>query len=181
MRSQYSGVLHRELLEEMSSALEERGIPRELRLLHGTTTDEWELDPGLESRGTWILLSRLNDLLTLLREGRLLVIDEIDTSLHPDLCGALVDLFTSPQTNPRGAQLLFTTHDRSLLSRLRTDEIVLADKGQDGATQLRAASDYKGVRAREDLRRAHEHGRLRGVPVLGDLARLVAEGLHRGA
>ena len=177
-----SNVLSEDLINELASHLEKKKTVMEVRLIHGTDEeDAWELSSRMESQGTWILLSRLNDLLDLLRQGRMLVIDEIDTSLHPDLCGALVDLFTTPDTNPNGAQLLFTTHDRSLLTRLRTDEVVLVDRGRDAVSQLRSASDYKDLRTREDLRRAHEQGRLRGVPVLGDLTRIIAEELHRSA
>ena len=182
MRTSLSNVFSEDFINEVSSSLDQQGVLMELRLIHGTDDeDAWELKPGLESRGTWILLSRLNDLLDLLKQGQMLLIDEIDTSLHPDLCGALVDLFITADTNPNGAQLLFTTHDRSLLTRLRTDEVVLADRGRDGVSQLRTASDYKALRTREDLRQAHEQGRLRGVPVLGDLTRIIAEELHRGA
>lgn len=143
---------------------------RFIRLVHGKE-NAWTLPPEEESRGTQILLARLADFVVTLRQGELLVLDEIDTSLHPDLCAALVALFTNGETNRKGAQLLFSTHDRDLLKSLRTDEVVLVDKGQDGASSLATASDYRGVRTREDLRRVHEEGRLRGVPVLGDLAR----------
>lgn len=141
-----------------------------LVLGHGAPGDPWELPPDRESRGTQILLARLNDIFAALRLGHTLVVDEIDTSLHPDLCAAIVDLFTHPATNPHGAQILFATHDRDLLEHLRTDEVVLVDKDRSGASTLRTASDYRGLRTRDDLRRAHQQGRLRGVPVLGDLA-----------
>lgn len=142
---------------------------RRLMLVHRAEDgDPWALPPELESRGTQVLIMRIRDVLRSLQRGSLLVIDEIDTSLHPDLCAAIVDLFTSPASNPAGAQLLFTTHDRGLLRRLRTDEIVLLDKSWGGVSTLRTASDYKGVRTRDDIRDAHERGRIGGVPVLTD-------------
>lgn len=153
----------------------------EVRFRHaGPDGASFLLKPEMESRGTQILLSRLADLTQVLRAGQVLVIDEIDTSLHPDLCALLVGLFTDPMTNPGGAQLFFTTHDRGLLERLRTDEVVLVDKGQDGGSVIAAASDYRGVRTRDNLRRAHEEGRLRGVPVLGPLGQIVSFELQRG-
>ncbi|MEN9579421.1 MAG: hypothetical protein RJA70_2430 [Pseudomonadota bacterium] len=142
---------------------------RFLLFVHGDV-DGWELPPEDESRGTQILLARLSDIVATLKTGGLLVLDEIDSSLHPDLCVALVKLFTSAETNPRGAQLLFTTHDRDLLTTLRTDEVLLVDKNRNGVSSLAAASDYREVRSRENLRDVHEQGRIRGVPVLGDFA-----------
>lgn len=151
--------------------------PMRLRLRHGSG---WDLPPERESRGTNILLARLADLLHVLRDGRLLILDEIDTSLHPDLCAELVRFFTDERSNPKGAQILFSTHDRDLLGQLRTDEVVLVDKDRDGASQLTVASDYRDLRSRDDLRRAHEQARLRGIPVLGDLLSTMARGAHGG-
>ena len=159
---------------ELRRSLAER---HELWLTHVNRAGEtWELAPEQESRGTNILLSRLNDSLAHLGAGDLMVIDEVDTGLHPDLCGALIALFTDPTTNPRHAQLVFSTHSRDLLARLRRDEVVLLDKGADGGTDVRVASDYKGsVRGRDDLARVHAAGRIRGVPVLGDLSAITRE------
>jgi hypothetical protein len=168
-------VFQPELLEELRSKRREQEAKLRICLRHGTRESGlWDLPPGSESRGTMVLLARLEDVVERLRSGGMLVLDEIDTSLHPDLCKALVELFTDPRSNPRGAQLLFSTHDRDLLETLRTDEVLLVDKEADGASRVHAASDYKGVRTRDDLRRAHEQGRIRGVPVLGDLAGAVA-------
>lgn len=174
-------TLTEEAFARWMAALSDGERPLEVWLQHhggdGTT---WELPPDLESSGTQVLLSRINDLLPVLEHGRMLVIDELDTSLHPDLCCALLGLFTSAETNPKGAQLLFSTHDRDLLSHLRRDEVVLVDKGRDGVSTLAYGSDFDGVRGREDLRRVHAQGRIGGVPALGDLRgawqRLVTHG-----
>jgi hypothetical protein len=143
------------------------GDLRELWLHRRAGDQPWTLPPAQESRGTLALLVRLNDLLPVLTHGRTLVVDELDTSLHPDLCALLVRLFTDPATNPRGAQLLFTTHDRGLLQALRRDEVLLVDKSPEGVSTARAASDFAGVRQRDDLRRLHEQGQLGGVPAFG--------------
>lgn len=136
-----------------------------------------ELPVRSESTGTHSLVARVNDLLPVLQQGRLIVIDEIDTSLHPDLCRALVGLFTDPRSNPNGAQLLFTTHDRGLLQSLRTDEVLMIDKDADGASRAVAVSDYRDVRTRDDLALLHQQGRIGGVPLLGDLVGLIADRL----
>ena len=171
-------VFHPEFLEKLAQRSEDRPQLYELRLRHGERPDaSWELEPELESRGTQILLRRLEDFLETLQGGGLLLLDEIDTSLHPDICSELVGLFAKPEINRRGAQLLFSTHDRGLLGTLRRDQVLLIDKARDGASSLRSASDFIGLRARDDLRRAYEMGRIHGVPVLGDLAGALASAL----
>jgi len=161
--------------------IEQRGPLKELWLTHGAPgEDGWESPPALESRGTHVFLHRMDLMFQVLRNGALWIIDEIDMSLHPDLCRAIVQLFTNPSVNKAGAQLLFTTHDRGLLSVLRTDEVVLVEKGRDGASTLHVASDFKTYRTRDDLRQVHEQGRIGGVPVLGDLP-MVVEDIHRGS
>ncbi len=158
-----------EALAQIDSSSEDM---RRVRLVRGGK-QAWSLPPEDESRGTQIFLARLADLLPKMLRGGLIVTDELDTSLHPDLCKALVGLFTDPRSNRNGAQLLFTTHDRDILEVLRTDEVALVDKDADGASVLRTASDYKQVRTRENLRQVHAEGRLRGVPVIGDLPEIL--------
>jgi len=149
----------------------------EVHFIHGDPFGpKWTLSPWEESRGTSILLRRLEDIITSLQQGGIVVFDEIDTSLHPELSALLVQLFCNPEVNKNQAQLIFSTHNRSLMNQLRRDEVVLLDKDRDGSSSLRAASEYQ-LRGREDLKRAYERGRIRGVPVLGDLANIVQEGL----
>jgi AAA15 family ATPase/GTPase len=80
----------------------------------------------------WFTL--IGPVLAALRRGQVLLFDEIDASLHPKLSARLLELFQDPVTNPSGAQLLFTTHDTSLLNHLNRDEVWLTEKGSDGAT-----------------------------------------------
>lgn len=143
---------------------------RRIILSHGSTDDNpvWELPLDMESRGTQILLQRINDLL--LHEHGVLVIDELDTSLHPDLCAQLVRLYASASANKAGRQLLFTTHDRGLLRELRRDEVLLFDKSRNGESTLASLSDFRQVRGRDDLRALHESGAIGGIPVLSDFS-----------
>ena len=127
------------------------------------------LDFDSESKGTRTLISLLVPALEALSRGSLLVIDELDTSLHPNLARAFVSLFDKKDSNPHGAQLVFSTHDTSLLSSelLRQDEIWLADKDHDGASKLTPLTDFK-LRSRDDVERAYRDGRLGGIPSVGD-------------
>jgi hypothetical protein len=84
----------------------------------------------------------------------------------------LLHLFTDPTANPRRAQLVFSTHDLSLLHQLRRDEVVLVEKDLEGASSLTRMSDFK-VLKREDMQRVVSEGRVGGIPRLGDLRRWV--------
>ena len=158
-------------------APEREGSWHEIRLTHQTDAGRVEFAPAQESDGTHAFLVRLSDILDVLVEGGVLLYDEFDTSLHPDLCAALLGLFTNPRANVQGAQLIFTTHDRDLLSALRRDEVILTEKDASGATQVVSAADFRDLKKRDDLRRVHSEGRLGGVPVLEDLATIV-EDMH---
>ena len=88
------------------------------------------------------------------------MIDELDSSLHPLLCRALIAPFTSRSMNPHNAQLLFTTHDATLLSAnmLRRDEIWLTEKAMDGASRLFSLADY-APRRDENIEKGNLQGR----------------------
>ncbi len=115
-----------------------------------------------------------------LAAGALLVADELDLCLHPRLSKAVVELFTDSDSNPHGAQLLFSTHNEALLNAMRRDSIVFVDKDpQTGASSLTPLSDFT-TRKRDDIRRAYAEGRFGGVPVIGDLAGAVAHAMSDG-
>ncbi|MEU5278381.1 AAA family ATPase [Streptomyces asoensis] len=102
-----------------------------------------------ESRGTREWYAMIGFVLNALTRGWTLIIDELDTSLHPILLAQAVRLFQSPETNPRGAQMIFTTHDVSLLGRqggdevLRRDEIWFVEKNPHGESSLFPLTDFK--------------------------------------
>ncbi|MEN8650761.1 ATP-binding protein [Streptomyces sp. 21So2-11] len=88
-----------------------------LRLQHRTPKGE---DTALdflteESFGTHAWFAFLGPMLTVLDKGATLLVDELDSSLHPALAAEVVRLFQDPRSNPRNAQLIFTTHDATLL------------------------------------------------------------------
>jgi AAA15 family ATPase/GTPase len=105
--------------------------------------------------------------------GKVLIIDEIDSSLHPELSLKLVGLFNSEQTNPNGAQLVFTTHDTHLLANkaLRRDEIWFTEKSKGGETQLYPLSEIK-TRNTDNLQKGYLQGRYGAIPFLGNIDKL---------
>src|SRR5690606_6888698 len=102
-----------------------------------------------EGTRTWFRL--IGPVLRVLRTGQTLLFDEIDASLHPRLSARLLELFQDPETNPRGAQLIFTTHDTSLLNHLNRDEVWLTEKAPGGYTELTALAEYGGDKVRRSL------------------------------
>ena len=145
---------------------------RQLRLLHRVVEQEIPFDLAEESVGTQTWFALIGPTLSALRGGRVLLFDEIDASLHPRLSARLLGLFQDRETNPHGAQLIFTTHDTSLLSQLNRDEVWLTEKGETGATTLTALAEYGGEKVRRslNLEKAYLQGRFGAVPELDQSA-----------
>lgn len=146
-------------------------------LRHRSRTGEAWLPLREESAGTRTLLRLASGFLATLRSGSLLVVDELESSLHPLLGLHLVQQFNDPVRNPRNAQLVFTTHDTNLLGTtlgppaLRRDQVWLTEKDDDGATKLYPLTDYTPRKA-ENLETGYLQGRYGAIPFLGDFARV---------
>jgi hypothetical protein len=85
-----------------------------------------------ESSGTKQLLVLLKNILVALKNGNMVIIDEFEYNLHPEVLIALHDLFIHPETNPKNAQLLMSTHSHIILSKLDKYQIVLVEKDENG-------------------------------------------------
>jgi AAA15 family ATPase/GTPase len=129
--------------------------------------DSISLPLAAESEGTLAYFGLLGPVLMTLSSGRLLFIDEITMSLHPLLAMQIVRLFNSPVENPKGAQLLFTTHDTSLLDGqlLRRDQVWLTEKDEGGGTHLYPLTEFKPRRG-ENIRTGYLQGRYGAVPLV---------------
>ena len=127
-------------------------------------------DLSEESAGTQKLLVIGNLMLDALRDGTTIIIDELDKSLHPLLTRMLINLFNSNQNNPNNAQLIFATHDITLIDQdlLRRDQIWLTEKDIYGGTELYPLSDYTGISKVRKLNDWYMTGRFGGVPKLKD-------------
>lgn len=103
-----------------------------------------------------------------LDSGKTLVIDEIDRSMHPAIVKYLVDMFRRPEINRHGAQLIFTTHEMTLLASgsLRHDQIYFTDKdSESAATSLYSLNEFRLGR-NEDIEKDYLLGRYGAVPFL---------------
>lgn len=104
-------------------------------------------DRGFNSEGTERLLCYLGWMLAALDQGRVILIDEIDSKLHFLVADYLIKLFNSIDNNPKNAQLICTAHNVMLMDEdLRRDQIYFTSKDQYGESSLVALSDYKNVR-----------------------------------
>ena len=123
-----------------------------------------------ESRGTQKFFKMSAPILTTLREGKVLIIDELDASLHPMLTKHLIKLFHNEKVNKYNAQLIFATHDTNLLheSMFRRDQIWLTQKDKYGASELYSLAQFKNVRKNEDFEKKYIQGKYGGVPYLSD-------------
>jgi predicted ATPase len=141
---------------------------RRTQLVHRSKREQMAFDLVDESDGTRTWYNIIGPVLWALRTGQLILFDEIDSSLHPRLTARLLELFQDPITNPHGAQLIFTSHDTSLLNFLNRDEVWLTEKDESGQTKLTALAEYGGDKVRKslNLERAYLQGRFGAVPEL---------------
>jgi len=137
-----------------------------------------------ESSGSIKALEISGPVLACLTLGSPLVIDEIEAKMHPLLTLRIINLFINKETNPRNAQLIFSTHDTNLLSyaKLRRDQIYFAEKNAWESTEIYSLSDFvytdvkTGDESKErpdtDKEKRYIEGRYGAIPVLGPLSRL---------
>lgn len=155
----------------------EAGTPIEFdelgaRLLHEGVAGPIEFDLSDESLGTLVWFGLIGPVVDALAEGSVFLADELDASLHPRLVNQLVRLFQDPKTNSRRAQMIFNSHDATLLGdsserMLGRDQVWFAEKTRDGSTRLYALSELD-TRKSEAVGRRYLAGRYGAVPLLSD-------------
>ncbi len=136
----------------------------------GKVVDEVEFNIDEESTGTKKLLAFGGVIIDALSNGDVLIVDELDKSLHPLLTKALIKLFNTKRTNPKNAQLIFASHDVSLLTNqlFRRDQITFCEKSQEGASTYYALADLNGVRKELSYEKYYMKGLFGGTPVINE-------------
>jgi|DewCreStandDraft_4_1066084.scaffolds.fasta_scaffold00072_146 hypothetical protein len=147
-----------------------------LRNCENGAVEEILFDLHEESEGTQKLFRLSGPVIDTLREGKVLVIDEIEARLHTLLTRKLISLFNSPQTNPKHAQLIFATHDTNLLSNqlFRRDQIWFVEKDEEGASHLYSLAELK-VRNDASFENDYLKGKYGAIPILGEMRRAIIE------
>jgi predicted ATPase len=163
------------------------GVDDEIQFRHRAGGGDRPLEFEGESLGTrsWFTLAAA--LLKALEQSTVVLVDELDASLHPIMCAEAVRMFENHASNPRGSQMLFTTHDVTLLRTLTgggrvldRDSIWLTEKDSASATRLYPLNSFHPApRKDENLLRRYMLGSYDGRPniVPGALAREVEEAL----
>jgi len=143
-----------------------------ITLFHHSIDGSKDIGLGLEdeSSGTQVLFRSAGAWLNVLKNGEVLLFDEMDTSIHPLLTRFLVSRFHSNLHNPRNAQLIFTTHNTSLLDQaiFRRDQIWFVDKERDGGSRLYPLTEFN-PRNDEALEQGYLRGRYGALPILDEI------------
>ena len=141
----------------------------EIKTVHRSTQGKlvsFELED--ESAGTRKFFAMAGPWMHALEHGLVLVMDELNDRLHPKMVQFLIQLFHSNETNPHNAQLIFTTHETSILNQqvFRRDQIWFCEKNDEQATQLYPLTDFGPRKGREDLEASYLAGRYGALPYL---------------
>lgn len=157
--------------------LEKRGNSPTLEIstLHVASNGESvTFDLNDESDGTKKMFAFAGPWLDVLENGYILVIDELHDNLHPKLVQFLVGLFHDSDTNPKNAQLVFTTHETSILTQevFRRDQIWFCEKDPDQSTRLYPLTDFSPRKGRENLELAYLSGRYGALPFVRTLPKI---------
>ena len=155
----------------------ENGVPttesnaREVEQVRFTTYHK--ADPSVpfdllteESDGTKKLFSILLTILDIIRNNKILLVDEIDTHLHPKIIDLIIKLFNTS----RKSQIVFSTHNTKLLnlSKLRKDQIYFVYKNDNYSTDLHSLFDFKDFRDNMDVEKGYLQGRFDAIPFIDD-------------
>ena len=119
-----------------------------------------------ESLGTQKLFFIMLTILDVVKNNKILLIDEIEDSLHTSIIEYIIEIFNAST----GAQLIFTTHNTNLLNlnKMRKDQLYFVNKRNDGSTDLYSLFDYKDFRDTMDVEKAYLQGRFDAIPFIND-------------
>ncbi len=130
-----------------------------------------------ESSGTQKFFALTGPILDVLENGHILVVDELDSRLHPNLVCKIVSLFNSAELNKNNAQLIFNTHDTNLLNSglFRRDQVWFTEKNKLGEASLYSLADFKSneVKKTEPFEENYIRGKYGAVPFLGFFDELI--------
>lgn len=145
---------------------------REIKTIHKDSEGNSVIfDFDDESDGTQKLFSFAGPWIDSLENGHVLFIDELHDNLHPRLVRFLVELFHNPKINSKNAQLVFTTHETSILNQevFRRDQVWFCEKDATQASKLYPLTDFSPRKGRENLELAYLSGRYGALPFVKNI------------
>ena len=153
----------RKFVEKESDKSEEANIPFGV---HRMGDQEQKLPFWYESSGTQAAFVLLEKILPALEHGGIVIIDEMEADLHPEMITAMLDLFIDRERNPHNAQIIFTCHAHEVLNDLQKDQVLLIEKDSDGFSEAWRLGDMKGIRRDDNLYAKYRAGAYGAVPNL---------------
>ncbi len=149
------------IVEKESGKREETKIPFGI---HRKGKREHKLLFWHESSGTQAAFVLLEKILPALEHGGIVIIDEMEADLHPDMITAMLNLFIDRELNPHNAQIIFTCHAHEVLNDLQKDQVLLIEKDPDGNSDAWRLGDMKGIRRDDNLYAKYRAGAYGAVP-----------------
>lgn len=140
----------------------------------GIKNKKYELPVASESWGTGQFAKYLVMFIPILFDGGIYIIDELEEKLHPMMLAKIVEMFNNPNINIGGAQLIFTTHNTSILKSdiLKRDEIWFVEKNEEGCSEVYPLTEFKAIREGFNYEKGYLEGRFGAIPYLGDINEL---------
>ena len=133
---------------------------------HNTEDGEYDLPYFNQSTGTKLLYNRLMDFIMVIDFGGVLVFDEIDNHLHSDIVPMLISFFLSPEINKHNAQIIFTSHNETILDMMKKYRIYVFKKENNSSFSYRIdeISNNAIIRNDRSLENSYRLGLLGGRP-----------------
>lgn len=159
--------------QKPDSLLSMMGILDNIEMIHQVKNSageyvSYKLNMSEESQGTNSFFRLIGDVDKALKSGTVLIADEMDAFLHPLLTQKIISLFNSNEENPHGAQLIFSSHNASLMDMeiLRRDQIWFTEKdAETGATEIFSLIDFS-VRSNAKIEKGYLQGKFGAIPFL---------------
>jgi len=153
----------RKVVEKETGKSEEANIPFGV---HRMGDQEQKLPFWYESSGTQAAFVLLEKILPALEHGGIVIIDEMEADLHPEMITAMLELFIDRERNPHNAQIIFTCHAHEVLNDLQKDQVLLIEKDSNGFSEAWRLGDMKGIRRDDNLYVKYRAGAYGAVPNL---------------
>ena len=127
-----------------------------------------------ESLGTFKFAKYLMKFIPALLNGGVFVIDELESNLHPMILAKIIELFNDPKINIGKAQLIFSSHNTSILRNdiLKRDEIWFVEKNDEGCSEIYPLTDFNAIRKGFNYEKGYWEGRFGAIPYLNEINEL---------
>jgi len=171
-RNELSSMLRKYDIGFSDIAKKEKMGPNQDQTMYGIShkykNSQFSMSLHTESNGTKRIIILMRHILAALSMGGVAVIDEIDAFLHPDIFDDIVEMFMSTKLNKNNAQLIFSAHNYTILSRLDKQQITLSDKDENGQTEVWRLDEMKGMRPDDNFYTKYLTGAYGAKPKIGN-------------